>query len=82
MKIQVKFVCCPEMGDMKNGIYEVPEGATIRDLFAVCEKENNVHFSPELYDQLMFLADDKSAFFGTVLDGVKTVHMLGVALGG
>jgi hypothetical protein len=67
---------------MKSGFYEAPDGATIRDLFAVCEKENNVYVNPALYDRLVFQADGKSAALSSVLDGVQTVHMLGVALGG
>lgn len=82
MNIETKFLCPEIVGEMKNGLYEVPEGATVRDLFKECESRNNINVNTEYYKWLQFLADGKPASWDTALDGVKTVHILRIALGG
>ena len=82
VKIQVYFVCQEVVGDMKDGIYEVAEGSTIRDLFSVCEKENNIFIKDEYRQWLVFLADGKQAQWDTVLHKVNTVHIIRAAVGG
>ncbi|NLO96825.1 MAG: MoaD/ThiS family protein [Peptococcaceae bacterium] len=82
MKIKVSFVCQEVVGNMKDGIYEVPEGSTISDLFAVCEKENNIFINDEYRKWLLFLADGKPVKWDTVLHNVDTVHVIRAAVGG
>ncbi len=82
MQIDVRFLC-PELVDkLKSGIYRVPAGATVRDLFDVCLKENGAEVEEDVLRWLMFLADGRPVQWDTVLDNVKRVHVLRAILGG
>jgi hypothetical protein len=67
---------------LKSGIYSVPEGATIGQLFQVCAEENRAEISEEDRRWLMFLADGRPAGWDTVLGNVKRVHVLRAIMGG
>jgi hypothetical protein len=76
MRIDIRFLC-PELVDtMNSGFYAVPEGATVRDLFHVCLRENQVEFEEDWLKRLLFLADGKPVGWDTGLDGVKKVLVL------
>lgn len=82
MQIKVIFLCQEIVGELKSGTYTIPDEATIRDLFEVCQKENNIAVNPENFDLLVFLADGKTANWHTKLNGVKKIYVLREIIGG
>lgn len=82
MQIEVRFLCPELVGKMKNGVYSVPDGSTIRDLFAACMRENDFVPEQDYIKWLVLLADGRPAVWDTVLDQVSKVHVLRAVLGG
>lgn len=82
MKIEVKFACPEVVGAMRSGVYEVEEGKTIRDLLAVCEKENGITVDPAYHQWMCFMKNGVAATLDTPLEGAKSVYFLKVVHGG
>lgn len=82
MKTTVNFICPEIVGSMGNGCYDVPNGATIRDVFRVCQSENNITVNEDYLRWLLLLANGKPAVWDTVLEPDSEVYILRRALGG
>ncbi len=82
MKIKVHFNCPEILGSMKNGEYEIPEGATVRDLFLVCQRQNDFTVKEEHVKWLLVLADGKQAKWDAVLSDGGSVHIIRGIMGG
>lgn len=82
MQLEVRFLCPELVGKVNSGIYTVADGATIRDLVAVCLRESDVVLEEGFEKWLVFLADGKPATWDTKLDRIKKVHVLRAVLGG
>ncbi len=82
MQIEVKFLCKEIVGDLKSGSYTIPENATIKDLFEICQKENQLKVNEKYLNLLVFLADGKPATWSTCLNNINKVYVLRSVVGG
>ena len=82
MKIEVRFACPEVVGTMRSGVYEIAEGGCIRDLLALCERENGVSVDPAHLQWLSCMKNGLSATLDTPLEGAKSVYFLKVVHGG
>ena len=82
MKISVKFSCPEVLGDMESGDYDVPEGISVRELLAACEKKCNFQVDEKHLKWLLVVADGRQANWHTVLSEDCKVSFLRGALGG
>jgi len=82
MQINVIFINPEIFCNLKNKTYNIPEGSTVRDLLEIIKNEEKIDIKDEYLKWIVYLADGKPAHLNTVLDGVKTVHMLRAVVGG
>ena len=82
MKITVKFSCPEVLGDLKSGVYDVPEGISVRELLAACETECNFVVDEKHLKWLLVVAYGRQANWHTVLSEDGNVSFLRGALGG
>jgi cytochrome c-type biogenesis protein CcmH/NrfF len=69
-------------GDMRDGFYEVPEGATVTTLMDAAQREAGRTLSEEIKKSFVFLANSKPAQWETVLKDGDKVRVLYKILGG
>jgi len=82
LKITVKFSCPEVLGDLKNGVYDVAEGISVRELLSACEKECNFQIDEKHLKWLLVIADGRQVNWHTVLTDGGNVSFLRGALGG
>ena len=82
MKISVKFSCPEVLGELKSGVYDVPDGISVRELLAACERECNYQVNENHLKWLLVVADGRQANWHTVLSEDGKVLFLRGALGG
>jgi molybdopterin converting factor small subunit len=82
MKIEVRFKCPEILDSLKNGDYEVPAGATVAELFRVCQEKNNTRVEEEHKKWLLILVNGKQAEWDTVLNSGGKVFFLRGVMGG
>ena len=82
MKIAVKFSCPEVLGDLKSGVYDAPEGVSVRELLAICEKECNFQVDDKHLKWLLVVAGGRQAGWHTILSEDDNVLFLRGALGG
>lgn len=61
MRVKVRFVCPELFGTLPNGLYEVPDGSTIRECTECCAAAGGVTLPEDWADQVIFLKDIKPA---------------------
>jgi len=82
MKITVKFSCPEVLGGLKNGVYDVADGISVRGLLSVCETECNFQVNEKHLKWLLVIADGRQVNWHTVLSEDGNVSFLRGALGG
>jgi len=82
LKISVKFSCPEVLGELKSGVYDVPDGISVRELLAACEKECNYQVNENHLKWLLVVADGRQVNWHTVLSEDGKVLFLRGALGG
>ena len=70
------------MGELKSGVYDVPDGISVRELLAACEKECNYQVNENHLKWLLVVADGRQVNWHTVLSEDGKVLFLRGALGG
>ena len=82
MKISVKFSCPEVLGELKSGVYDVPEGISVRELLAACETECKFQVDEKHLKWLLVVADGRQVNWQTPLSNGGKVLFLRGALGG
>lgn len=82
MKAEVKFSVRDLAGDMRDGAYEIPEGATVEKLLADAQHEAGRLLSEEVKKSFVFLVNSRPAAWETVLHEGDKVRVLYKILGG
>jgi molybdopterin converting factor small subunit len=82
MKAEIKFSVRDLVGDMRDGFYEVAEGATVTALMDAAQKEAGRTLSEEVKKSFVFLVNSKPAQWETVLKDGDKVRVLYKILGG
>jgi len=82
LKITVKFSCPEVLGGLQNGVYDVAEGISIRELLSACEKECNFQVNENHLKWLLVIADGRQVNWHNNLSGDCNVLFLRGALGG
>lgn len=82
MTVTIKFSVRELVGNMRDGAYEIPEGATISGLLETAQKEAGTILSEEVKNSFVFLVDSRPAQWETVLKDGDKVRVLYKILGG
>ena len=82
MIIQAKFSCKDLVGDIREGEYTVPEGATIEDAINVIYGEAGQNMTEGVRNSFVFLVGGLSAQWETVLKDGDKLRVLYRLLGG
>jgi sulfur carrier protein ThiS len=82
MTVELKLNVRSFVGDMRDGAYEVPEGATAANLLSAAERENGITLSDEVKDNFSYIVNRKPARAETVLRAGDVVRVLYKVFGG
>jgi len=82
VKVSVKFSCPEVLGELKSGVYDVPDGISVRELLAACERECNYEVDEKHLKWLLVVADGRQVNWRTILSEGGKVSFLRGALGG
>jgi len=82
LQVEAKFICPEIVGPLRDGAYEIPEGATVSDLLECCRGECPDRPAKSGADQLMFLKNGMQAQLNTQLSPGDKVHFLRKIFGG
>ena len=82
MRIEARFVCSEIIGPLRNGDYELPEGAAISDLINLSRSECAEQVPDNRLDYLIFMLNGKPAKLDTCLADGDKVLVLRKIVGG
>lgn len=82
MKVEIKFSVRDLVGDMRDGYYEVPEGASVETLMEEAQKESGRELGPGVINSFVFLVNSRPASWETILQDGDQVRVLYKILGG
>ena len=82
MQVEAKFICPEIVGPLRNGVYDIPEDATISDFLDCCRAECPDRPQNSGADQLMLLRNGMQAQLDTRLHPGDKVHFLRKIYGG
>ncbi len=82
MKVEIKFSVRDLVGDMRNGAFEVPEGATVESLMDAAQEEVGRTLEESVKNHFVFLVNSRPATWETVLQEGDFVRVLYKILGG
>ena len=82
MKVEIKFSVRDLVGDMRNGAYELPDGATVELLMDESQKEVGMTLEDGVKNHFVFLVNSRPAAWETVLKEGDFVRVLYKILGG
>lgn len=82
LNVRVRFVAYELAVGLANGVYQVPENATIRELLAVCEEQNKATIPSESLKLMLFILNGKNAMPDTPITQDSTLHVCRVIIGG
>jgi len=82
MKAEIKFSVRDLVGDMRDGIYEIPDGSTVVGLMDAAQKEAGRILSEEVKKSFVFLVNSRPAQWETVLNDSDKIRVLYKILGG
>jgi sulfur carrier protein ThiS len=83
MKAEIKYICRNVVGsDIRSGVYDVPERATVSDLVRIGAEESGVQLPADLYDRVIFLRNGRPGNPEDELSDGDIVHVLQRIYGG
>ena len=82
MQIEVKFFCPELVGPLRNGVYDLPENATISELLEKSCSEHSGRSQKTATDYLLFLLNGRSAQPDARLSQGDMVYVLRKIFGG
>lgn len=82
LNVKVRFVAQELAPGLENGVYEVPEGSTIRELLAICEEKNDVEIPAQNFKLMLFMLDGKNAVMDAAITENSTLHVCRIIIGG
>lgn len=82
MKTEIMFSTRDLVGGLRDGLYDLLEGASVAALLAAAEREAGQSLSEDVRDCLLFLVGSRLAAWDTVLHDGDKVRVLFKILGG
>jgi hypothetical protein len=82
MKIDARVTCKDIVGPLREGDYELPEGATAEDALKAFFAEAKREMNPDLPNQIVFLINYKRAQPGQVMHDGDKLRLLYKIMGG
>lgn len=82
MKAEIKFSVRDLVGDMRDGLYEIPDGSTVNGLLEAAQKEAGRTLSEEVKMSFVFLVNSRPAQWETIVNDGDKVRVLYKILGG
>lgn len=82
ISVNIRFLCRDITGNIESGIYTVEKGATVAELFALCEEQYNKKIDEELKDRIIFLIDGKEVSWDYVLSDGQKINAVRPVFGG
>ncbi len=72
MQVEIKFSVRDLVGDMRNGLYDAPDGASVETLLDIAQKEAGRTLDENVKKSFVFLVNSSSASWETALhDGER-----------
>ena len=82
MTIEARFNSSSIAGRLRDGEYELPDGATVAAFMELAQSEAGYMLSEEQKDSCVFLFNNSPAFFDTELHGPGKLRVMFKILGG
>jgi hypothetical protein len=82
MRIEAKFTAKDIVGDLREGMYEMPDGTTAGDALLQFYREAGREMNPELPNQIVFLVNYRRVQPESVLQDGDRLRILYKILGG
>ena len=82
LTVDAKFIASELTPGLVNGKYSIQEGATIRDLIALCEKECGVTVPEKFFAAMYPLYNGAPVMLDSKITENGTLHMCRVVSGG
>ena len=80
--LQVKFIAGELAPGLKNGEYEIPDGLTVREALAVCEKVCGALIPKENFKLMYPLFNGKPIQMSNAIDIDGKLYICRIAMGG
>ena len=82
MTVEARFNIDNIAGRLRDGAYELPEGATVADLIEAARHESGCDILTDQESNLMLLLDSKPAAYSTKLHDGGKLHVMLKIMGG
>ena len=82
LTVEVKFIASELTPGLENGIYQIDEGLTVRDLIAVCENQNGVTLPEKNFKYMYPLFNGRPLTLGGAITASGTLHVCRIVFGG
>jgi len=82
MTIEVRFNNSALAGKLRDGAYELPEGASVAEVIDMAQSEAGYELSEEQRESCVFVFDNSPAFYDTKLHGGGKLRVMFKILGG
>lgn len=82
MTVTVKYSVRDLVGSMRDGAYDIPDGATIEELIVLSQKEAGETLSDDVKNSFIFLLNSRTAAWDTLLSDGDKLRVLYKILGG
>ena len=82
MTVEVRFNSSSIAGKLRDGAYELPEGATVAALMEAAQREAGYVLSEEQKDSCVFVFNNSPAFYDTELYNDGKLRVMFRILGG
>jgi molybdopterin converting factor small subunit len=82
MEVFVKYSVREMVGDLRDGFYQLPEGSVISDLIEASSREADIMLNEETKRSIIFLVNNRPAFWDTALKQGDSIRVLYKIIGG
>lgn len=82
MNVTVKFSVRELLGELRDGVYTLPEGAAITNLIEASAQEAHRELAEEVKRSIIFLVNNRPASWETPLNDGDSVRVLYKIIGG
>ena len=82
MTIEMRFNSSSIAGKLRDGPYELPDGATVADAVELAQAEAGYRLTEEQKNSCVFVFDNSPAFYGTGLSDGGKLRVMFKILGG
>ena len=82
MTVQARFISGDLGGRLRDGAYELPDGATVKSLIEAARAEAGIDLTEQQMDNFVLVYDNSPAGFDTILSDGGKLRVMFKILGG